>query len=173
MEIDSNLFSGVRRSRRSRWRLLIFASVMATAVPAALVGAGWANAAERTDPDPLRAFRTQSLAWGPCEGKLAATTGLRCASMKAPLDYGDPDGERITVSVSRLDTSEPGKRRGVLLLNPGGPGGPARSTPVVFRDRAPGSVLQRYDLIGMDPRGLAPGTSVACGLSETDSTAWN
>ncbi|MGW7097518.1 alpha/beta hydrolase [Streptomyces sp. NPDC054874] len=86
--------------------------------------------------------------------------------MKVPLDYQDPDGEKIDVAVSRLSTPQPGKRRGVLLLNPGGPAVGGLGMPETMASTLPKSVLDRYDLIGFDPRGVGHSTPQSCGLRD-------
>lgn len=74
----------------------------------------------------------------------------------------------MRLKVSRLLTSVPGKRRGVLLSNPGGPGNPALGMPVVLKDMLPRSVRDRYDLVSFDPRGLATSSPLNCGLNENE-----
>ncbi|MEV6647441.1 hypothetical protein [Amycolatopsis sp. NPDC051371] len=51
------------------------------------------------------------------------TAGLECATLRVPLDYADASGRTIELTLSR-HAGVPGKRRGVLLMNPGGPGSP-------------------------------------------------
>ncbi|MFL1427731.1 MULTISPECIES: alpha/beta fold hydrolase [unclassified Nocardiopsis] len=106
--------------------------------------------------------------WGPCpEGPGLST--LECATVAVPLDYGDPDGARIEIMVSRLAGTAPDRRRGVLLLNPGGPGGSGLATPAELVDFGlPASVLDSYDLIGMDPRGVGHSSPVSCGFTDDD-----
>src|SRR5689334_17464777 len=70
--------------------------------------------------------------WGPCPDVGGPVPGLECATIAVPLDYRHPDGERIQLAVSRLPSTNPAKRRGVLLTNPGGPGGPGLSLPVTL-----------------------------------------
>jgi len=70
-----------------------------------------------------------------------------------PLDHADPDGPRITLAVSRISSARPELRRGVLLMIPGGPGGSGLNNPSSAAKRLPQSVLDRYDLVGFDPRG--------------------
>ncbi|MFG2200956.1 MFS transporter [Kitasatospora sp. NPDC048715] len=64
--------------------------------------------------------------WGPCpqeaEPRNAAASRLECAALDVPLDYRDPDGRQVEIAVSRLASTDPSRRRGVLLTNPGGPG---------------------------------------------------
>src|SRR5688572_14230981 len=76
-----------------------------------------------------------------------------------------PRGASITVTISRIATSVPGQRRGVLLSNPGGPGGSGLDMPGYLAAALPAEVLARYDLIGFDPRGVGTSTPISCGLA--------
>ena len=107
--------------------------------------------------------------WGTCPEPAGGTTRdprLTCGTLKVPLNYGDPGGTKIEVAVSRLATAEPGKRRGVLLLNPGGPALGGLHMPATMAATLPKSVLDRYDLIGFDPRGVEHSTPQSCGLKD-------
>jgi pimeloyl-ACP methyl ester carboxylesterase len=115
------------------------------------------------------------LRWGPCPGPGPATAAmaagrarqplaLECALLRVPLDYRRPQGRSIEIAVSRLRTSTPALRRGVLLLNQGGPGFPGLDLPLEFAQAAPPEVLQRYDLIGFDPRFVGRSTPISCRL---------
>nr|WP_248505565.1 alpha/beta hydrolase [Streptomyces sp. D2-8] len=55
------------------------------------------------------------------------------------------------------------ERRGILLVNPGGPGGSGLPYAVTKRARLPESVRRAYDVIGFDPRGVGQSTPVTCG----------
>ncbi|MBK1787078.1 alpha/beta hydrolase [Prauserella cavernicola] len=134
-------------------------AVLAAAVVAALTPAGVSVATEEPAPP-------DTLSWGACPAD-SAKPGLECATIDVPLDYRDPDGETIEVAVSRLASADPEKRRGVLLTNTGGPGGAGLSFPAVLRDNLelPQDVLDSYDIIGMDPRGVAHSTPVTCEVS--------
>jgi pimeloyl-ACP methyl ester carboxylesterase len=106
-----------------------------------------------------------SLVWGPCPELSIPTPGLQCATLDVPLDYRNPHGATIQLAVSRLPSPNPAKRRGVLLMNPGGPGGPGLALPVGFANAGPpAALLDSYDLIGFDPRGVEHSTPVTCGL---------
>jgi hypothetical protein len=106
-----------------------------------------------------RGYRAQTLAWQPCAGQLAE---LECATVRVPLDYGSPDGPTMNVAISRLRTGSAAKRRGIMLLNPGGPGGGGVSMPLDMRSRFPRDVLEQYDLVGFDPRGVRGSDRVTC-----------
>lgn len=117
---------------------------------------------------------SESLEWGPCPAfgrgydELPTKAFLECATVEVPLDYAEPDGETIEIAVSRLATADPSKRRGVLLLNPGGPGGPGLPMPLdLLALGMPASVSDTYDLIGFDPRGVGYSAPVDCGIDVT------
>ncbi len=94
-----------------------------------------------------------------------AAANQQCGTLQVPLNYKDPNGRKITVAVSRVAAADPSHRRGVLFLNPGGPGGPGLDLPSQFATLMPQSVLDQYDLIGFDPRGVGQSTPVSCGLT--------
>ncbi len=103
--------------------------------------------------------------WGPCPAE-AAKPGLECGTLDVPLDYRDPGGKTIEIAISRLASTHPQKRRGVLLTNTGGPGGEGLAFPdTLKRLKIPQEVLDSYDVIGMDPRGVHNSTPVTCGLT--------
>src|SRR5215213_7593162 len=101
-----------------------------------------------------------SLAWEPCAagtGAAAQALGLECATLQVPLDYEDPTGEQISIGMNRLPARNPQQRIGALIFNPGGPGGVASQ--LIALEAAGVSlfdpqVRDRFDLIGMDPRGV-------------------
>ena len=106
-------------------------------------------------------------AWGPCPADVKTeAVVLECATIPVPLNYSDPGGEQIELVVSRLASKNPAKRRGVLMLNPGGPGGSGLAFPDFLASRGmPDSVLDSYDVIGMDTRGIGDSAPVSCGFT--------
>jgi pimeloyl-ACP methyl ester carboxylesterase len=109
------------------------------------------------------------ITWGRCPALAGGQTRdphLACGTLKVPLDYRKPGGTKIEVAVSRLSTAQPGKRHGVLLLNPGGPALGGLGMPSTMASALPKSVLDRYDLIGFDPRGVEHSTPQSCGLQD-------
>ncbi|MEV5881190.1 alpha/beta fold hydrolase [Streptomyces sp. NPDC052020] len=113
------------------------------------------------------ATATPSLAWSACAGS-GLDPRQRCATVRVPLDYADPGGPRIDIAVSRIPSEKPAARRGALLLIPGGPGGSSLGDPSGKGQKLPQEVRDAYDLIGFAPRGMAPSTSVTCGLGPED-----
>ncbi len=123
---------------------LVVAAVLATAVAPSF-------AAARSDP--LAEFHSQRLTWSPCK------QSLECAELVLPLDYTRPAAERISLVISRKKAMEPERRRGILVLNPGGPGGSGLGMPSYL---AGTELAKVYDLIGFDPRGVGGSTALTC-----------
>ncbi|HEU5474567.1 MAG TPA: alpha/beta hydrolase [Actinophytocola sp.] len=132
-----------------------------TALVALLVGSGL----------PVGAAAAPGLVWGPCPATPGVVLDARqeCATVRVPLDYGSAGGAEISLAVSRIRSATPQARRGVLLLVPGGPGGSGLARPSTHGLRLPQSVLDRYDIVGFDPRGVGHSTPVSCGLEPRDS----
>ncbi|MCE7011476.1 alpha/beta hydrolase [Kibdelosporangium philippinense] len=109
--------------------------------------------------------KAPELTWSKCPPSLIGIEDPRlvCATLPVPLDYRNPKGRTIDVQVSKLTTAKPEKRRGVLLHNAGGPGGPSLHLPAIYTRIYPQEILDRYDLIGFDPRGVGYSTPVTCG----------
>jgi pimeloyl-ACP methyl ester carboxylesterase len=126
------------------------------------VGAPFADAATAGPAAPAARGYGQTPAWGPCGVPVA---DLQCAAVAVPLDYRDPAGATLSVAVSRIPAARPDLRRGILLMNPGGPGNPGLFLPATVGPLLPPAVRDRYDLIGFDPRGVGRSSPVTCGLT--------
>ncbi|WP_030205936.1 alpha/beta hydrolase [Streptomyces bikiniensis] len=109
-------------------------------------------------PEALKEFYAQKPKWRDC-----GVEGFQCATLRAPLDYAKPDGEEIELAVSRVRATGPGKRIGSLLVNPGGPGGSAVGYLQAYAGIGyPAPVRARYDMVAVDPRGVARSEPVEC-----------
>ncbi|MGY1545932.1 alpha/beta hydrolase [Streptomyces sp. MN6] len=85
-----------------------------------------------------------------------------CATLKAPLDWADPDGDTIGLALIRVRSSGPGSERiGSLIFNFGGPGGSGVTTLPAFGQEYAG-LRTRYDLVSFDPRGVGRSAPVTC-----------
>ncbi|THA62368.1 alpha/beta hydrolase [Streptomyces sp. A0958] len=117
-----------------------------------------ASASPSAVPAALKPFYAQHLSWRDC-----GVSGFQCTTMKAPLDYAKPDGGDIKLAVSRKKATGPGKRIGSLLVNPGGPGGSAIGYLQGYAAIGyPAQVRARYDMVAIDPRGVARSEPVEC-----------
>ncbi|GAB3651994.1 alpha/beta hydrolase [Streptomyces sparsus] len=110
-------------------------------------------------PDELDRYYSQKLSWRDC-----GVQGFECSTMKAPLDYDAPDAdEDLSLAVVRKKADGDGEPLGSLMVNPGGPG----SSAVDFVQMAagigfPAKVRARYDIVGLDPRGVGRSEPVKC-----------
>lgn len=135
--------------------------------PLLFVGLGLAGllagAVPATAASPSPAPTPRQLDWGPCPDRHEDLNraGAQCADVTVPLDHADPGGRTIQVAISRIKAADPSRRRGILLSNPGGPGGAGLDNTLRLRP-ALGDVADRYDLIGFDPRFLGDSTPVGC-----------
>ncbi|MFI6497793.1 alpha/beta fold hydrolase [Nonomuraea typhae] len=148
------------------------ARLTAGALCLALAPGVLAAAPARADASPALADASQGLAnasrdradasltWGACRDKALKEAGAQCARVTVPLDYADPAGRTIQIAISRIRAEGP--RRGILLSNPGGPGGTGLAFTLGLRATLKG-VADRYDLIGFDPRFLGESTPISCG----------
>ncbi|KMS68229.1 protease [Streptomyces viridochromogenes] len=137
--------------------------------PTALLCALVAAAALIPTAAPARATAAPGdLAFGACPESVPAPPApdrVECARLTVPLDWRHPSsGPRIEIAVSRVPASgTPAERRGILLVNPGGPGGSGLPYAVTKRAKLPERVRRSYDVIGFDPRGVGRSTPVDCG----------
>ncbi|MFJ9773080.1 alpha/beta hydrolase [Kitasatospora sp. NPDC101157] len=143
-------------------RRTVTATAAATVAAALAVSALTALPAVADQGHPRR----DHLDWTACQGEVDPRQ--QCATVTVPLDYNDPDGQQITLAISRIPSAKPGLRHGVLLTVPGGPGGSGLDLPSGAAKRLPPSVQDRFDLIGFDPRGVGRSTPVSCGLDHAD-----
>ena len=161
----------------------------AVALAAGLAACGGGNSS--SPPDPLQPYRTQTVQWAECDTSILgprspkletlwalAGERLRCAMVRAPLDWSNPARGDVTLAVMRLAAGTPSKRRGALLFNPGGPGedglGNALTLLDAFALGNPDSplgaqqlrLLAEYDMVGFSPRGMGASTRLHCATNE-------
>jgi pimeloyl-ACP methyl ester carboxylesterase len=139
---------------------------------AALVAAlGLAGALIAVMPAGAEEQPTTELTWAACPAEVnTAPLVAQCTTVRVPLDYSDPGGTQIALMVSRIASVKPEKRRGILMFNPGGPGGAGLDQPAFLANRGlPAGVMEAYDLIGMDTRGVGHSSPVSCGFKAGDA----
>jgi pimeloyl-ACP methyl ester carboxylesterase len=86
----------------------------------------------------------------------------QCATAKVPLDYDSPNGKQITLALLRVPARDQKHRIGSLFVNPGGPGGSATAMALGAPYFLSKSILDRFDVVGMDPRGVGFSQQVDC-----------
>lgn len=124
-------------------------------------------------------LRNQELSWHECNfddqpeptrSTLLAVEGLACATITVPRNwYRAQDGNTIEVEISKAPATDPDKRRGVMLINPGGPGGSGLPWGPAMQLRSP-DIGEAYDTIGFDPRGVGQSTPLICTYDQEAET---
>lgn len=109
-----------------------------------------------TTPTTGPAVPPPGIAWESCDS-------AECATVALPRDHTDPDGPTIDVFVRRLPAT--GDRIGPLFVNFGGPGA---GTGLIDRFGWPREIRERFDIVGMDPRGVGRSTPLDCGVSPVE-----
>jgi pimeloyl-ACP methyl ester carboxylesterase len=130
-------------TRVKRTLAALGAVAVLVSVGAIIAGGG----AQASAPAPRAA--AASLTWSGCGD-------LECATLAVPRDYAHPGAGTVTLALTRkVHTASP--YRGMLLLNPGGPGASGTGLPELS-DYVPNGAGANYDWVGFDPRGVGQST---------------
>jgi pimeloyl-ACP methyl ester carboxylesterase len=170
----------------SRLRLTVPIIVMALAWPAAAVPAQAAAPAQAPVPAavvPSRAVaaasaHTSSAQKAKVDRVRAPKIGwykakawsYYLATVRLPLDYDHPHGATVQVALAKIPAADPSRRIGTLFLNPGGPGGSGVQLALQAPTFLSQDILDRFDIVGFDPRGTNYGTKVKCFSGYRSST---
>jgi pimeloyl-ACP methyl ester carboxylesterase len=103
-------------------------------------------------------FRPEPIDWDGCGA-------MDCATVTVPLDYADPEGATIDLFVTHRPAG--GDRIGALFVNPGGPGGSAAEFAAALPAVLPADIGDRFDVVGVEPRGVDGSASFDCGVDYT------
>jgi pimeloyl-ACP methyl ester carboxylesterase len=145
------------------------APLLVIALIGALVGGSLpAQAREAREAPVPDTYLAQRIEWEPCfdptnppEGLPPGGERLECGTYRSPQDWRRArQGKDITIAVSRLRPVS-GEAVGSVLTNPGGPGDPGRTFPLLFLDQP--KLLASQEIIGIDVRGTGGSTNVTCG----------
>jgi pimeloyl-ACP methyl ester carboxylesterase len=126
--------------------------------PAPAAASSGSSAASRAADGPIVPTGS-TLHWQRCSGTLAGEGIPDCTTLSVPLNYADPGGRHISLALDMIPATAPASRQqGIMLVNPGGPGGSGLSLAPEVAQGLPSSVASEYDIVGFDPRGV--GSSV-------------
>jgi pimeloyl-ACP methyl ester carboxylesterase len=159
----------VERRTVRRARVLLLACL---AVAMVLPGAGAALAQEPGGGVPVGGVEgvpIPALTWEPC-----GEAGAECTTATVPRNYLDLSDGTLELAIARRPADDQAGKIGSLFVNFGGPGGPA--VPAIMSGGVfplfPDEVLARFDVIGVDPRGVGASTPVTCWSSERELAIW-
>lgn len=176
-----------------------FRVMVCAAIAALLTACGGSD-----DPNSLQKYYKQTVTWNACDPTILGVTNeettlawsevkdaVRCAFIKAPMDWFNPDRGDVVLSMMRMAATTPAHRKGAYLLNPGGPGSDGLKLAfrffMAFKDSNPDNpqgakqlqLLDEYDMIGFSPRGVGASTRLECGSNEltkktnSDPATWD
>ncbi|MBQ1072471.1 alpha/beta fold hydrolase [Micromonospora sp. C31] len=147
--------------------LLAGAAVAPAAAAPSPAGGDRPVTSDQTSPQEARRVDrvpTPKLDWYACYDY------AECATVRLPRDYDQPNGPTTEVAVLRVKARDQQRKIGSLFVNPGGPGGSgtdiALAAPYFLGDE----VLDRFDVVGVDPRGVAASQQVRCFPSVKEQT---
>ncbi|MBI5517977.1 MAG: alpha/beta fold hydrolase [Deltaproteobacteria bacterium] len=134
----------------------LFALTLACSTPASTpvdssLGEASTDTSSDTSTKQDAAPDAPELAWAPCQGT------YECATLPVPRDPREPQRPTLSLALLRARARDPSRRLGVLLWNPGGPGGSGvRQLPAFWRSAngTMNELTQRFDWVGFDPRGV-------------------
>ncbi len=148
----------VRPTRRRVALVAALLGVLAVPAVAPAVSAG---------PEAV-ASAAGDLEWEACHQDVSSVTGVAytCTSLAVPLDHDDSRAGAVDIALVRVAATDPARRIGSLLVNPGGPGGSGVDFTLEFAPFAElvwgPEVPARFDLVGFDPRGIARSAGLRC-----------
>jgi len=85
-----------------------------------------------------------------------------CYMLTLPLDYDDPSVGVTHVQLLKIHKDGTSPKKGSLLINPGGPGGGGIDFALSIYIALAPEVLDNFDLIGWDPRGVGLSDPLVC-----------
>ena len=94
------------------------------------------DASREPDNRALEDFYDQEIAWQACGED-------ECGTLEVPVDYADPSGDTLTLSIARVPAGDEDQRIGPLFVNPGGPGGTAGDFAITMGMVLPDEITDR------------------------------
>ena len=166
--------------------LLTWLGVFAFAFPA-IVSANRQLDTETTVETPapptggtVDSYYQQDLVWSQCSTEQVSTDSsgapsdienYQCTTFYVPLDWNAPDGETITLTMAKHVSDQSGGN--ALFFNLGGPGASSvDSLAWMVNDQFGADVVDAYDIVALDPRGVGASTPLKC-MTDAERDQWN
>jgi pimeloyl-ACP methyl ester carboxylesterase len=130
----------------------IVAALAAAILAVGLAPSALAGPTPKARPGAPAAYQPPPINWGVCDNPTLVSRGAQCGFLVVPRDYARPNGAKTRIAVSRV-LHKTATSQGVMLVNPGGPGGSGLIYSVL-QTAIPNNAGLAYDWIGFDPRGV-------------------
>lgn len=131
--------------------VVVAAGLLSTVVSPAGAATERATAGHAT-AKPAKAI--SAIHWTSCSDSDLHAAGAQCGNLKVPLDWTKPSGPTISLALAIVrHTSSAADYQGVMLTNPGGPGGGGTYL-ATLGQYVPQHAGDTYDWVGFDPRGV-------------------
>jgi pimeloyl-ACP methyl ester carboxylesterase len=166
----------VHHSRRRRGLPALLTVLALVLVPGLAACTSFSETAADESPAPASATPTETevtpIEWTDCnepiQKLIAAQPGsdrdlnFSCGRTEVPINYDEPGGDKLPLFLIRAVMAGQTDRIGSLMINPGGPGASGADAALGLALSLPVEVLQRFDIVGFDPRGVGLSTPVEC-----------
>ena len=96
-----------------------------------------------------------SITWKNCD---ASSAELKCARFSVPYDYKNVSKGSFSLKLVKRPASDPKRRIGSMLVNPGGPGFGGTYLAENALSYFSAELLDRFDIVAWDPRGTGEST---------------
>jgi len=103
--------------------------------------------AETAAPDTVPGADGGTIAWE------RGADGVESGYLEVPVDYDDPGRDMMRLFIARRAATDPERRIGSLLINPGGPGFGGADYAAFAPQILDADLLTHFDVVAWDPRG--------------------
>ena len=138
------------------FRPLVFAASFALV----LTACGSVATETETAPSALSQYDTSfvvnTINWSACPE--SSSKEVECGTLEVPFDYDDPDIGSFVLAIKKRNATNPSKRIGSMMVNPGGPGFGGTSLADDAQYYFSEELLDYFDIIAWDPRGTGDTT---------------
>ena len=121
---------------------------------------------ESTTSESTPIVLADEIVWTKCKADPQGES--QCGELAVPFDYQDPSLGSFTLFLTRRPAGDQKFKVGSMLVNPGGPGFGGSSVAADAEYYFSDELLDRFDIIGWDPRGTGKSTPAVNCVDEYD-----
>ena len=125
------------------------------------------QAEAQADDPPAQQPDSGTISWSDCKNPLPDGV-FECGNLSVPFDYENPDAGTFSLFLTRRLAGSPSDRIGSMLVNPGGPGFGGTSVAEYARYYFSDALVERFDVVGWDPRGTGKSTPAVDCIDDYD-----